>query len=150
MKPLFLPLIVLPTITFAAGTPQTFFQCPERITTEQSLHEKQPGWRESTERPVTPARRNDVGYSEHNLDFVDFSEGPPEERGYLQPDRETKVVHGQSTATWVFHETTPVWFSCRYRGTAVILAKQLSADVRTCSVSYDRNRGISVRKVWCE
>jgi len=126
------------------------FECPPRITTVQSLPEPVPGWRESLEPPFANERANPAGQSEHNLDYVQFSSGVPEERASLVPDRESPTVKGKWTATWRFAKSDEIWFSCWYRGTSVILSRQLPPAVRACSVRYNKNAGLSVEGVTCE
>lgn len=139
---------VLP-ISAPAIAAEAALECPTRITTRQSLYEPQAGWRESQERPFTSARANDTGYSEHNLDVVDFSVGVPDDRISLAPDAETRQGNGRWTATWTFSGKEPIWFSCRYRETSVILSRQLAPEIRRCLVAYDRNKGITVQSVRC-
>jgi hypothetical protein len=126
------------------------YECPVQISTVQSLREPAPGWREALERPFTSDRARESGYSQHNLDYIEFSVGVPEERVSLAPDRETSIVKGRWTATWLLSKSEEIWFSCRYRGTTVMLSRQLSPGLKACAAKYDKNRGITVQGVSCD
>ena len=146
MKFLVFTLLVL--FSFAASAGEEYI-CPQRIKTSQKLYGEADGWRESTERPFSTGHWDDVGYSEHNLDYVAFFDGVPEERGSLVPDQETPIKKGQWTSTWKIVEPGKIWFTCQYRGTSVQLSKKLPEYVKTCTVKYNRNRGINVEEVKC-
>ena len=124
--------------------------CPERITTQQTLYQPIEGWRASPEQAADSAGSGASAYSEHNLDNVAFSMGVPDAAVILAPDQQTQVIKGQWTSTWHLQASQGVWFSCRYRGTRVVLSKSLPAGLQRCSVRYNRNRGIEVQHVSCQ
>lgn len=147
--PLFAALLAL-CASFSVAAQDKTYSCPQQITTRQSLHDAVPGWKPSTEKPFSASRQKDTGYSEHNLDSVAFSEGPPEDQVTLAPDRESPTVKGQWTSTWSFQKSESIWFSCSYRKTAVVLSRQLPAGLRSCVVRYNKNAGIAVELVSCK
>ncbi|MES2942705.1 MAG: STY0301 family protein [Pseudomonadota bacterium] len=147
--PLFAALLAL-CASCAVAAQDKPYNCPQQITTRQSLHEAVTGWSASTEKPFSASRQKDSGYSEHNLDSVGFSDGPPEEQVSLAPERESPSVKGQWTSTWTFQKSEKVWFSCNYRKTSVILSRQLPAGLRSCAVRYNQNAGIAVELVTCK
>lgn len=136
--------------TFSVAAQDKTFSCPAQITTKQSLHEAVAGWKPSVEKPFSASRQKDTGYSEHNLDAVGFSEGPPEEQVLLAPDKESPTVKGLWTSTWNFQKSESVWLSCNYRKTAVVLSRQLPAGLRSCAVRYNKSAGIAVEWVRCK
>jgi hypothetical protein len=64
------------------------------------------------------------------LDGADFSEGPPEQYRWLDPD-----TGGAITDIWHFAGYKKVWISCRYKGTWLLLSKPLPASVSQCQES---------------
>ncbi len=142
--------LLLPIASQAAGSTVGAFICPEGIKTSQSLFKAVSGWSETQERSIISQGLNDAAYSEHSLDQVDFSFGPPEGRVWLAPDRSTQSLKGQWSSTWKFQRSEEIWFSCRYRGTTVLLSRQIAPGLTSCSVKYSRNQGIIVEKVSCQ
>ena len=61
-----------------------------------------------------------------------FSEGPPEQSGWLVPDR-----GDANTQTWNFAagRDHDVWISCVYTGTTLMMSKALVATIGICRVS---------------
>lgn len=142
--------LLLPITAQAAGSTVGAFICPERIKTSQSLFESFSGWSGTQERSVISKGLNNAAFSEHKLAQVDFSFGPPEGRVWLAPDRSTQALKARWGSTWKFQRSEEIWFSCRYSGTSVLLSRQIAAGLKSCSVKYSRNQGMTVENVSCQ
>lgn len=133
-----------------AASPAVEYQCPTRIMTEQKLVTPLPDWRASTERPFTTFDEKENSHSEHNLRIVSFSEGVPEERGWLEPDNESELTEKAWVGRWEFAKSENVWVTCEYRETTVMISKKLPPDIKRCFMRFDSTKGIQVQRVWCE
>jgi hypothetical protein len=150
MKQTIVAAVLLAAQCAWAVGPDIEFKCPRRIRTQQVLYGPADDWRQSTEKPQVAGSPGDVEYSEHNLDFVTFSTGVPEDRAVLRPDLEVKAKHGKWSTSWKFEDSREIWFACHYRATTVMLSRQLPPDVKTCTAEYMKNVGIAVQRVWCQ
>jgi hypothetical protein len=142
--------LLLPIASQAAGSTVGAFMCPEGIKTSQSLFESVSGWSETQERSGISKGLNNAAFSEHKLAQVDFSFGPPEGRMWLAPDRSIQGPKGLRSSTWNFQRSEEIWFSCRYSGTSVLLSRQIAPGLKSCSVNYSRNQGMTVENVSCQ
>lgn len=122
-------------IFFARGSSATEYFCPESINTNQNISNSAADW----------AVINDS--SPHYLDTALFTDGEPLEKVYLHPDEETegKVF----SATWNFQESSNIWLVCSYRITTVKLAKKIPANIKKCTVFYDKSKGVVVQNIKC-
>lgn len=100
--------------------------CPDRITVEERLAKPIAGW--STMLDDYP----------HKLESITFFDGPPEEKASLVYDKIEKVA-GKQVATWTFDPKgpRPLWITCSYSATNVLLKKSLTPKPAQCSVTYD-------------
>jgi hypothetical protein len=126
------------------------YQCPIRIMTTQSSVSPLPEWHQSTERPFTTNDERFKNNSENYLATVLFYEGAPEGRGALISDNEEKANAKVWDAEWSFSSSEKIWLVCQYRQTTVMLSKQLPNGIKRCFVRFDRIKGNTVQKVWCE
>lgn len=142
--------LLLPIAAKAAGSTVGALVCPETIKTRQSLLEAVSGWSGTQEHSGISKGLNNAAYSEHKLAQVYFSFGPPEGGVWLAPDRTTQAHKSRWSSTWDFQRSEEIWFSCRYRGTTVLLSRQIAAGLKSCSVNYSRNQGVTVENVSCQ
>jgi hypothetical protein len=116
--------------------------CPESISVEQTVATIPEGW----------TVRQDEAAS--TLEGITFYSGPPEEKASLVYDQWTKR-NGLAYGVWRFQPKSshPIWLSCRYSSTRVLLAKQLPAETSECTVAYDPKVTVSgsleIRKIDC-
>lgn len=150
MKYVFLMFIVFLSIKAAATEVMIEYQCPERIETVQKVKEPVGVWRESVVPPFSDGTEGKRNYSEHNLDYVGFSDGVPEERAFLIPDNEHELNSELWVARWEFINSESIWVSCQYRQTTVQLSQKIPAGIKKCFVQGDDRKGITVQRVWCE
>ena len=126
--------------TFAAAQ-QTY--CPESVSVTQSVEKTPDGWTATQDKLPTA------------LATVTFFSGPPEQEASLVYDRWSNR-NGLAFAVWHFpaKATPPIWISCRYSYTQVILSKQLPAGVSQCTVTYDPSVSVSgnpqIKKIACQ
>lgn len=145
--------LLLPIAAKAAGSTVGALVCPETIKTRQSLLEAVSGWSGTQEHSGISKGLNNAAYSEHKLAQVYFSFGPPEGPAWpawLAPDRSTPAIKGRWRSTWKFQRSDEIWFSCRYRGTTVLLSRQIAAGLKSCSVKYSQNQETTVENVSCQ
>jgi hypothetical protein len=71
------------------------------------------------------------------LNRIEFSDGPPTEMGWLAPDREEHTA--QAYQVYVFAGTAerPVWLTCGYTNTSVIVSVPLAPEIKSCKVTHD-------------
>jgi hypothetical protein len=135
--------VVMPMV--AAGSKDVEFDCPESIQTRQSLVGKMKAWE------AGPGGSGKQGISQHYLEGVQFSNGPPGERVFLAPDNEHESSDAKRwTARWPMQAGDKLWLTCRYRQTTVTVTRQLPSGFRRCLVKYDTTKAIEIRRVWCE
>jgi hypothetical protein len=65
------------------------------------------------------------------LESIMFSEGPPEEQGWLAPDTTEELV-----SRWDFAaaKIDTAYFSCTYESTSLIVSRPLPAGTKSCTV----------------
>jgi hypothetical protein len=135
---------ILGSLSFACPEPASAQEtyCPERISVEQTVTRIPEGW----------TVRQDEAAS--TLGGITFYSGPPEEKASLVYDQWIKRK-GVAYGVWHFQPKSshPIWLSCRYSSTRVVLAKQLPAETSECTVSYDMKVTIAgspeIRKIHC-
>ncbi len=116
--------------------------CPDTVDVHQQLTASVAGWKAILD--DTP----------HRLATITFYDGPPEEKASLVNEKSTRLP-GKETAEWHFAPQTnrQIWVACGYAGTAIVLAKSLPPNTRTCSVTYNTQQLIAgmpvIDKVVC-
>ena len=136
--------LILGSLFFACLKPASAQEtyCPESISVEQTVAKIPEGW----------TVRQDEAAS--TLEGITFYSGPPEEKASLVYDQRTKR-NGLAYGVWHFQPKSshPIWLSCRYSSTRVLLAKQLPAETSECTVTYDPKVTVSgsleIRKIDC-
>jgi hypothetical protein len=73
---------------------------------------------------------------QHPWANVEFSEGPPEEGGWLAPDS-TRHAGKEFVNHWKFSKSGGIWLSCDYQGTSMSVVVPLAKTVTACDVTYD-------------
>jgi hypothetical protein len=111
--------------------------CPPSIAITEALSGNPPeGWQSSSD--ATPRQ----------LAGVSFFDGDPKQQRSLAPTRDTRAGKDRQ-ATWQFGQTDePVWLSCRYLDTGVVLAKPLAKPLHECRVVY--GAGGIVKTITCQ
>jgi hypothetical protein len=136
--------LIVGSLFFASPEPASAQEtyCPESISVEQTVAKIPEGW----------TVRQDEAAS--TLEGITFYSGPPEEKASLVYDQWTKR-NGLAYGVWHFQPKSshPIWLSCRYSSTRVLLAKQLPAETSECIVTYDPKATVSgsleIRKIDC-
>lgn len=108
--------------------PQTVGEslCPAQAQVEQRVAIVPEGWE---------ARQSDA---KPQLAMVKFYDGPPAARAALKHDMDEKTKR-EWVATWNLAPSAHGhWIECAYEHTTALLVRRLPAQVRTCSVAYDR------------
>lgn len=126
--------IALPAHAAPPAGPQ--WQCPARLTVQQTAEPVEGGWQAKG------------SHTSHPLVNLSFFSGPPEDQVQLVPTRERTKGRSPS-ATWVLERRDrPYWVACVYGGTSATAAIALPADVTSCTVEYDPNFSVPVLKQW--
>lgn len=100
--------------------------CPVAVQVEQKVATVPGGWE---------ARQSDA---KPQLAMVTFYDGPPAGRASLKYDKEEKQKRDW-IATWTLAPgARGYWIECAYDNTTAVLSRRLPADVRTCTVTYER------------
>jgi len=103
----------------------TFVECPEKIRPSASLAVTPDGWAAMLD-----------GSGDSYFDGVSVYDGHPKEMVNLAPDNK-----GQKTNAYVWtiqpHANRRVWIGCRYRQTALILAKEMPKGTSKCVVTFN-------------
>jgi len=82
------------------------------------------------------ARAFDIS-DRHPLISIQFSDGAPDERYWLAPSRQTRRG-AFLTNIWEFTASDrPIWLSCGYAGTSIVVSFPLPASLRRCEVPFD-------------
>jgi hypothetical protein len=102
--------------------------CPESIAVKESVEKVPEGWKAAQ------------GDAPVQLSGVTFFSGPPEEKASLVYDSWIKR-HGLAYGVWHFQPKSgpPIWMSCSYANTSVVLTKPMPAETSECRVTYDPN-----------
>jgi hypothetical protein len=71
------------------------------------------------------------------LNRIEFSDGPPTEIAWLAPDREEHTA--QAFQIYMFAGTAdrPIWLTCGYTNTSVIVSIPLPPGIKSCKVMHD-------------
>lgn len=113
-----------------------FQQCPLKLAVKQTIQSTVSDWKAFDSNEKYPY----VGIS--------FSEGSPDKRTILAPDKE-KNMKGGTLATWHFSASTEgYWVSCLYAETSATVARRLPANIQSCEVQYDAHSSPPVVKNW--
>lgn len=125
VRPAILALTV--SVCFGGSARAAPLHCPPTLKVEQRV----------TEVPVGLSAFDSE--SRHGWTNAQFSDGPPDERAWLAPDR--TVRNGRSfTNVWTFGKSPAgTWLACAYDGTSMIVASRLSDGITRCEISYDSN-----------
>jgi hypothetical protein len=130
--------ILFPLLAFAFAAAD----CPAKIEVKQTLAEQIPGWSVGSDKTA------------HLLSGMTFFDGKPEEMASLVPDSQS-VTGGRNVAVWTFGATgRPVWVTCHYAGTGVVLQRELARNTHSCSLTYSTRETIAglpvIEKVNCK
>ena len=68
------------------------------------------------------------------LNQISFSDGPPTEIGWLAPDRDERAYQVYELAG---SKDKPVWLTCGYSNTAIIISMPLPPEIKSCKVTHD-------------
>ena len=68
------------------------------------------------------------------LNKIAFSDGPPTEIGWLAPDRDERTYQ---VFTFSGSKETPVWLTCGYSNTSIIVSMPLPLEIKSCKVTHD-------------
>jgi hypothetical protein len=136
--------VILGALFFAGPEPASAqgTYCPESISVDQTVAKVPQGWTVGRDEAAS------------TLAGISFYSGPPEEKASLVYDEWTKR-NGLAYGVWRFQPKSahPIWVSCFYSSTRIILSKQLPAETSECTVTYDPKVTISgspeIRKIDC-
>jgi hypothetical protein len=105
--------------------------CPPSILVSQSLATVPAGFRAfEGDQPPAPAKGVPAA---HALTAISFSEGPPSQSVWFAPSAGGKMLQ-----SWDFTPGgDPIWLSCGYLGTSIIVSIPLPPQTRSCRVTYD-------------
>lgn len=100
-------------------------QCPATIAVQQQLTAPVPGWSASSDGMP------------HQFAGLTFFDGKPEDKASLAPDKQT-ALKVRTVASWMFPaDGHPIWVTCQYAGTNIVLTRELPRGTRTCSITYN-------------
>lgn len=68
------------------------------------------------------------------LNKIAFSDGPPTEIGWLAPDHDERKYQ---VFTFSGAKETPVWLTCGYSNTSIIVSMPLPTEIKSCKVMHD-------------
>lgn len=68
------------------------------------------------------------------LNRIEFSDGPPTEIGWLAPDRDERAYQVFGFAGT---KDKPVWLTCGYSNTSIIVSAPLPPEIKSCKVTHD-------------
>ncbi|HEX4504535.1 MAG TPA: STY0301 family protein [Alphaproteobacteria bacterium] len=68
------------------------------------------------------------------LERIAFSDGPPTEIGWLAPDHDERTYQ---VFTFAGSKDTPVWLTCGYSNTSIIISMPLPPEIKSCKVTHD-------------
>lgn len=107
-------------------------ECPATIVVDQRLAKPVPGW---------TAMLDDTP---HQLAGITFYDGPPEEKASLVYDAINQSA-GKQIATWRFDQRAgrPIWVTCSYSGTSVVMKRPLAPRIAQCSVTYNSKESVA-------
>jgi len=115
-----LAVLLGPGCAAAAG-----YECPARITVQQSAFAAPNGWTNYEDQDVHPLIR------------VSLSEGEPTKRATLVPSSDRRKGK-LAVTTWAFTASTEgYWLSCLYAGTGMGVTRKLPDGVKSCRVEAD-------------
>ena len=129
------PLLACLAIAFLASvSPESGAQlfarntCPQKIEVEQRVVAAPTGW-DAAQTTATVA-----------LASVTFFDGPPSERAEVKYDSED-VQKRDRIGVWNLPPNARgYWISCGYQNSTAVISRRLPADIRSCSVTYERKK----------
>jgi len=68
------------------------------------------------------------------LNQISFSDGPPTEIAWLAPDRDERTYQVYKLEG---SKEKPVWLTCGYSNTSIIVSTPLPPEVKSCKVMHD-------------
>ena len=71
------------------------------------------------------------------LNRIEFSDGPPTEIGWLAPDREEHTAQAYQIFIFAGSADRPVWLTCGYSNTQIIISMPLPPEIKSCKVAHD-------------
>jgi hypothetical protein len=122
-------LLVLGLVPAAQATEAP--HCPATLEVIETPAAVPPGFRAYQDR--NPPAEAKGAPTTHGLSTIMFSDGPPEQQGWLAPDNSTKAGND-----WTFAASqTELWLSCGYLATDVIISTKLPKGITSCRVTLD-------------
>jgi hypothetical protein len=118
---------------------ETRYECPPEIQTTQSGKNAPEGW--------TAVSQND---SHHWINSVGVFDGPPQEMASLVPDDEENLDPAKTVWTFSKKKERPIWFSCGYARTDVLLAKELPLDITQCRLMVSKKKPVNYLGLVCK
>lgn len=79
---------------------------------------------------------------------VSFSEGSPDKKVILAPDKEKKIKGGVLAVWHLPTSAEGYWVSCLYAETSVTIARRLPSNIQSCAVEYDSRSSPPIIKNW--
>ncbi|MBC7455278.1 MAG: hypothetical protein H7335_16595 [Massilia sp.] len=129
-------LITITSLMTNVACASDFQQCPLELLVNQTAQSTMSDWKifNSDEK--------------HPYVGISFSEGSPDKKMILAPDKEKKVKGGV-LATWHFPTSAEeYWASCLYAETSVTIARRLPSNIQSCAVEYDGRSSPPIIKNW--
>jgi hypothetical protein len=116
--------------------------CPKTLdVTEKAVTPPDGSWQPMSADPARP----------HHFDRVYFSFGPPTDKVTMNPDKGVAdKKHKTDVFTFKQPDSRPLWVSCMYLDTPVVLSRPVTEPHEQCTVTYDPLTGFaSVKSVEC-
>ena len=111
-------------------------QCPLELQVTQTTQGTVPEWKIFNSNEKHPY----VGIS--------FSEGSPDKKAVLAPNKEKKIKGG-TLSIWDFTASSEgYWMSCIYAETSATVAQKLPTNIQSCEVEYDGRSSPPIVKNW--
>lgn len=131
-------ILFLPLVKISAS--ELRFECPIEIKTSQTLKDKTPeGW----------ANLQDSNAHQW-LNSITVFDGPPQELASLVPDNESNSDWKKSIWTFNKIKKNPIWFTCNYLKTDIVLAKALPLEITQCHILFSKGKSSSILGLVCK
>ncbi len=110
--------------TCAIARPATF-ECPKVIDIQQTVTGADSAWERVPDTGLLPA----------SLMTIAVYTGHPSESGSLVPDSNKRNAQAEVTIWRLPRDSAPYWMACVYANSRTLLAKQIPAEAKQCSLT---------------